>query len=460
MRKIFLLFLLLLVLSVFLFAEKRSLYKPDGSDMCITCHSSATPGIVQTWSLSRHSERGVSCEVCHTAQSGDPSGFDHYGKKVTSVPSPNYCASCHPVQVEENTRSKHAWTAFMGQYKPYYTEARSRGLDPFSQDTARLLDPDAMAKTVASPLIPDSGVLKKTGILDNPDYNHNNITLGCSQCHGTFVIAENGKLVKGWPNTGVGRINPDGSIGSCSSCHTRHKYSIEEARKPDTCGQCHLGPDHPQHEIYEESKHGNIFASSGEEWNWTDKPGKWGPEDVDAPTCAVCHMSAFGNVKKSTHDVGERLYWELQPKVSVPQWKGPDEVDMVLERVADKQKAEQGRINMEAICMECHSSGWVNGHFEEFDKVVSDYNMVWSYTDNLLKEAYEKGLADKAIPVDETPEIMHYLIWHHSGRRWRMGAAMMGPDWTHWNGAVDTILINLGTMINDIELRERLSKLE
>jgi len=28
-----------------------------------------------------------------------------------------------------------------------------------------------------------------------------------------------------WPNTGIGRVNPDGSAGSCSACHTRHRFS-------------------------------------------------------------------------------------------------------------------------------------------------------------------------------------------------------------------------------------------
>ncbi|NIR25423.1 MAG: hypothetical protein GWN77_00205, partial [Gammaproteobacteria bacterium] len=55
--------------------------------------------------------------------------------------------------------------------------------------------------------------------------------------------------------------------------------------------------------------------------------------------------------------------------------------------------------------------------------------------------------------------IQHYLIWHHDGRRWRMGASMMGPDWTHWNGAVDAIMNKLGTMVNDIEMRRKLKKM-
>lgn len=171
-------------------------------------------------------------------------------------------------------------------------------------------------------------------------------------------------------------------------------------------------------------------------------------------------MSGFGGAVKSTHDVGSRLYWELQPKISVPQWKGPEEVDFVLERVSDRRQAERGRAKMISVCMQCHSSKWATGYFEEFDKVVSDYNKIWAYTDNLLVEAYADGIISKEFPVDETPEILHYLIWHHDGRRWRMGASMMGPDWTHWNGAVDTILIKLGAMINDLEMRRKIKELE
>jgi hypothetical protein len=79
--------------------------------------------------------------------------------------------------------------------------------------------------------------------------------------HGDQAIDENGKIDPAtWPNAGVGRLNLDGSKGSCTSCHTRHRFSVAEARKPEACDQCHLGPDHPQIEIYEESKHGTIYT--------------------------------------------------------------------------------------------------------------------------------------------------------------------------------------------------------
>ncbi|NOY64512.1 MAG: hypothetical protein GXO97_03835, partial [Nitrospirae bacterium] len=116
----------------------------------------------------------------------------------------------------------------------------------------------------------------------------------------------------------MGRFNPDGSVGTCTACHTRHAFSIAEARKPEACGQCHLGPDHPQTEIYEESKHGAIFAAKGEHWNWDVPSGQWGPRDIEAPTCATCHMSGFGGAVESTHNVSARLKWELEPAFSWP----------------------------------------------------------------------------------------------------------------------------------------------
>ncbi len=458
MRKLFVSLTTLLIaglaLSAIVFAQSSS------TDPCLNCHEAETPGIVKQWRGSIHSKNDVGCYECHEAKPGDPSGYEHENHTVTAVPSPRYCEDCHAEEVKQNSNSKHAWGAFLGPLKPYYTKARSEGLDPFKQDTARKLDPEKMAKTALTPLFPDSGILKKIGLLDDPGYNHNKVNLGCIECHGSFVIAEPDGKLRGWPNAGVGRINPDGSLGSCSYCHTRHRFSVAEARKPETCGQCHLGPDHPQHEIYEESKHGNIYASSGENWNWDAPPGRWTSRDIVAPTCATCHISGFDGVVETTHDVGTRLYWELQPKKSVPQWKGPGEVDFVLEQISDKAQAEKGRSEMKKVCYQCHSTQWTDNYFVEFDKVVSDYNMVWEYADNLLRQAYDEGLISEDNPLDETPEIMHYLVWHHDGRRWRMGASMMGPDWTHWNGAVDAIMNKLGTMINDIEMRRKLKKLD
>lgn len=140
-------------------------------------------------------------------------------RKRVEIDDSDSCLSCHqaiyPGVVESWRLSKHAWTAFIGNLLPYYQKARSLGLDPLSQETARQLDPDAMARSTVSPLFPDSGVLKRTGLLDRPDFRHNNVNLGCAQCHGSFVVVGKGGKLSGWPNTGIGRVNPDGSLGSC-----------------------------------------------------------------------------------------------------------------------------------------------------------------------------------------------------------------------------------------------------
>src|SRR4030042_303110 len=69
------------------------------------------------------------------------------------------------------------------------------------------------------------------------------VAVGCMQCHGSEIkVLPGGKFDPAtWPNSGIGRINPDGSWGSCTACHTRHRFSVEQARRPAACGKCHLG---------------------------------------------------------------------------------------------------------------------------------------------------------------------------------------------------------------------------
>ena len=68
-------------------------------------------------------------------------------------------------------------------------------------------------------------------------------------CHGTKINVTGTKtkntlygelefpVLDGRSNQDVGRVNPDESLGSCTSCHTRHEFSIETARKPYTCAE-------------------------------------------------------------------------------------------------------------------------------------------------------------------------------------------------------------------------------
>ena len=51
-----------------------------------------------------------------------------------------------------------------------------------------------------------------------------------------------------------------------------------------------------------------------------------------------------------------------------------------------------------------------------------------------MEGLYGAGLLSKDIIFDEELEWEFYELWHHEGRRARMGAAMMAPDYAWWHG--------------------------
>ncbi|OGL44749.1 MAG: hypothetical protein A2161_14310 [Candidatus Schekmanbacteria bacterium RBG_13_48_7] len=244
---------------------------------------------------------------------------------------------------------------------------------------------------------------------------------GCENCHGTKVkidLNSSNKLAReSWPNSGIGRINPDGSKGACNACHTRHSFSKAQARQPEACSKCHLGPDHPQKEIYEESKHGNAYYTHIQDMNIKSDPWIVGEDYYESNTCATCHMSATRK-QSVTHDVGQRIAWSLRPPVS--------------ER---KENWEQKRENMKDVCFACHEKTFVTGHFYQFDATVNLYDEKFAKPAtevmNLIKK--HEVMKNKASFSNDI-EWIYWELWHHEGRRARHGAAMMGPDYTWWHG--------------------------
>lgn len=387
------------------FRIERSM--PDAAKACIQCHKQENPGLFADWAHSRHANANITCYDCHKADERDPDvsqshykqyerSDTEYGKKEYKVPvsaavTPKDCSRCHPDEAAQYSKSKHANTLEL-IWK----------IDPWL----------------------------KTGM--NSEVERQS---GCYTCHGTILKTKDNELDPDtWPNVGVGRINMDGSKGSCSSCHTRHRFSVMEARKPEACGQCHLGPDHPQIEIYTESKHGAIYNAFSDEFNFNAAAGTWTPGvDYRSPTCASCHMSGAGNVM-TTHDVTERLSWETQAPLTVrpADFKAfPAQNDWKVER--DKMKE---------ICIQCHGNKWVDNHYVKLDKVVEEYNEVYfKPAKKRLDTLYEKGLIDKDRYFDEDPELEFYELWHYPGRRARMGTAMMAPDYAWWHGFYDCKLV-------------------
>ncbi|MCK9274886.1 MAG: CopD family protein [Syntrophales bacterium] len=365
-------------------AEER----PLSGTSCIECHGKTKPALVIDWKSSMHAKVGVDCYDCHrTDREGPMVNTVHLSNSpvpVATVVTPRRCAQCHPSQAEEFARSKHAHTLEIMWKIDFWLK-------------------DGM----------NNAVERNTG---------------CYSCHGTEVTLVKGKPVAGsWPNVGIGRINPDGSKGSCSSCHTRHRFSIAEARKPEACDQCHLGPDHPQIEIYNESKHGTLYHAEGHQWTWTPEDSAWtAGRDFRAPTCAACHMSGTGPLSP-THDVTERIAWETQAPLTIrPQDFAP---------FPARTDWRTERSKMEQVCLQCHSSSWTGSHFENYDQVIENYNEVYYRpVRKLMDSLYDQDLLTRRPFFDEELEWEFYEFWHHEGRRARMGAAMMAPDYAWWHG--------------------------
>jgi hypothetical protein len=263
---------------------------------------------------------------------------------------------------------------------------------------------------------------------DIPELKNAPNETGCMQCHGTKIEldAEGRPTQETWPNAGMGNIYPDGSTGNCAACHTRHKFDIAEARKPFSCASCHLGPDHPDIEIYENSKHGNIYRTEGDSWNWNSAPDAWEPGDYRGPTCATCHMTGIGELK-TTHNVTERLYWNGWAEESKVR-NSSDPLSPLL------GNGKEGRAKMEKVCSSCHSGRHTKNFFQQADKAVRLYNEGYYQPAKAMRNELEaKGLL-KENPWTDEFQIVFYHLWHHEGRRARQGALMAGPDYAHWHG--------------------------
>ena len=354
----------------------KNLSEKDRS--CVECHLKMEPGRVYDWARSKHASAGVSCTQCHVLIEKGDSGT---GKKerYSPVVSSGQCGMCHSKEAGQFKKSKHART-----WEIQTKEIKDSWLKGMNSEIER--------------------------------------ATGCYMCHGSDISS--GKLtVENWPNKGCGRLNPDGSAGSCTICHTSHQFSIAEARRPETCGQCHLGPDHPQDEIYFESKHGKRYLADNQRWNFEAPAGEFKPGvDFSAPTCAVCHISGMGTVPGS-HDVGERLKWESQAPLTI---------------LNKDHEGEGERKKMLEVCARCHSPRWAGNYFARYDLAVQNYNDTYfKPAKEIMDDLYAKNILTRWPVFDEEIEWVYYEYWHHEGRRARMGSAMMGPDFSWWHGFYD-----------------------
>ncbi len=435
---------------------------PVTSKGCVDCHGQEkmTPGIIDHWEGSTHALKGVGCVECHKAEEQDADAFKHYGELIATVVTPKDCSRCHKKEAEEFQHSHHSKAGNI-----------LASLDNFLAEKVEGFRDDEGGRNFFNPHSPTPGrpeIIEVNGSAS--------AFVGCRQCHGSKVglVGKDGSKITfedlkpdenglptvkevvanikkdkdgrpelhadTWPNTGIGRLNLDGSRGSCSACHSRHDFSPRRARQPENCGKCHMGPDHPQKEIFEESKHGVAYRDLKEHLNLDSENWVLGKDYTQAPTCATCHMS--GNSRNGgviTHDPGTRLSWTNRPPVSLAMDTTKDGKVIKTTDPAEREKlvystALEKRGKMKDVCAHCHTPDYIDNFYSQYDDFVVLFNEKFAKPGKaIMGELKKQGLITK-IPFDEKIEYTWFYLWHHEGRRARHGASMMAPDYAHWHG--------------------------
>lgn len=352
-------------------------YKPD---QCVECHEEASPGIVEQWKISNHANpkknQGVAAETqeieeligkeLNNWKPGTKDGvycsFCHGDdhENLFMPTADNACGACHPKQARE------------------FAKGREHGRPNHTQ---------SWEATVSVPWY-----------VENYRCGEGYSMVGCDQCHQ--------------------------NMSSCDDCHGRHRFSAAEARRPEVCSGCHMGPDHPDWESYEHSKWGIIYKTSGAQWNWEKTlseviPGK----DYPAPTCQYCHMYVGGgrwemNVEtKGIWRMGVIPPKEVEFKSSLkdfPYGITIPPMDKKLEIYSPESKAK--RQQWVELCAKCHSSRFSSMWLDTLDQYMFESWRRIDEAQSILEDLFAKDMI-KPSPEERPPFPLSDLI-----------IKMLGPD--------------------------------
>ncbi len=246
---------------------------------------------------------------------------------------------------------------------------------------------------------------------------------------------------------GCHRVGYDG--GRCDSCHTRHAFSKEEARKPESCHTCHMGEDHSQWEMWSASKHGAVYKLE---------------EDTGrAPKCQTCHM-ANGNHAVMTAwgflalRLPERdVAWmadrtEILKALGILDQRGKPAARFEIVKAGKLARltAEEWsskREEMVRVCTQCHSRNEVTSHFTMADGVIraADHLMAEAirivgglYRDGFLKKPKDYAFAFPDLltfydaPTTIEQNLYRMFLFHR--QKTYQGAMHANPDYMHWYG--------------------------
>lgn len=254
----------------------------------------------------------------------------------------------------------------------------------------------------------------------------------------------------------------------CDTCHTRHEFSVVEARKPEACATCHNGVDHNNYEAYKLSKHGKAYEILGDRWNWEvplkDAYTKGG---VTAPTCQGCHMEYKGQYG---HNVVRKVRWGNYPSV-------PGVAENILKDPWFKDRGEA----WVKTCTQCHAERFTRSYLELVDKAtfqgLEKYKEAHKVVDDLYKDGLLPGQKTNRpappAPEKDGPVQFFQLFWTQGNNpsaiefeamemgendlvKLHVGAAHVNPGgWTYTEGWEPMNRAYSKIMDYDTQIRER-----
>jgi predicted CXXCH cytochrome family protein len=368
------------------------------AQQCLECHKKTTPNIVSDWQISKHSQNDVDCATCH----GDAHKTSA-DAALAKIPTPETCANCHEERVAQFKKGKHAiaWAAVK-----------------------------AMPTAHAQPVAMMEGMK------------------GCGGCHkiGLKTEAEIQEIKKS--ATGFG-------LASCDACHTRHTFSVKEAREPQACQTCHMGFDHPQWEMYSASKHGVRYLL---------KQSRILPDTAAAPSCQTCHMqngdhgvmTAWGFLAVRLPMPPDKAWADDRAAILQglgvldPQGKPTGRLDVVkgaaVARLTQEEWQAQ-RDKMLKTCNQCHSLNFAKGELEKGDSNIREADRLMAEAIRTVAALYKDGVLPKpaayAYPFPDlltfhdapTPiEQRLFVMFLEHRMRMFQGTFHANPDYALWYG--------------------------
>jgi hypothetical protein len=343
------------------------------AEQCVECHEESSPGIVAQWKASNHAKPKKNREVSTETQEIEELIGRELNNWEPGTKNGVYCSYCHGDNHEK---------LFMPTVDNACGACHPRQAKEFAKgrEHGRPSHPQSWEATVSVPWY-----------VENYRRGERYSMIGCDQCHQ--------------------------NMSSCDDCHGRHLFSVADARRPEVCSGCHMGPDHPDWESYEHSRWGIIYKTSGEKWNWDKKLAEVIPGvDYPAPTCQYCHMYVGGgrwemNVEtKGIWRMGVIPPKEVEFKSGLKDFpygiKIPP-MDKKIEIYSAESKTK--RRHWVEMCSKCHSSRFPSMWLDSLDQYMFES---WKRIDEaqlIVEGLFAEDLV-KPSPEDRPPFPLSDLI--------------------------------------------------